>query len=74
MIITEIIFWGVMFLSGYELVFVLTFGNSSPIQLGERKAKGKENRKKPEKIVTAIIGVSFWFSVGIGVIFIIKHT
>ena len=73
-LIIEVVFWGIMFWTGYVLVSFVTFGHWSPKILRNGKAKIKENRKKPEFLVTAIIGAIFWISVGIGLTIIIKKT
>ena len=71
--IIEVVFWGIMFWTGYLLVSFITFGHWPPKKLGNSKSKIKENRKKPEFLVTAIIGAIFWISVGIGLTVIIKN-
>ena len=72
-IIIEIIFWGIMFWSGYVIVLIVTFGHYSPKQSGKSKAEVKGNRKKPEFLITAVIGTLFWIGVGIALTFLIKN-
>ena len=68
--IIEVVFWGFMFWTGYVLVSFVTFGHWTLNKSGNGKAR--ENRKKPEFLVTAIIGSIFWISVGIGLTILMK--
>lgn len=71
--IIEVLFWGIMFWTGYAIIQTVTLGQWKPGSLGKNKEKRKENRKEAKFIVVAIIGALFWLGLGIAAIVIIKN-
>jgi len=70
--IIEVVFWGIMFWTGYVLTLIVTLGQWTPGHAGRDKDKKKESRKKPKFIVTAVIGALFWIVFGIALIIILQ--
>lgn len=68
--IIEVMFWGVMFWTGYAIIQIVTLGQWKPGSVGRDKDKGKENRKETKFIVVAVIGAFFWIGLGIALIII----
>lgn len=68
----EIVFWGVMFWTGYVLTKILTLGRWNPGRIERAKDKKKERRKETKYFVTAIIGALFWIIIWIGLIIVIN--
>ena len=64
--IIEIVFWGIMFWTGYVLIFTVTLGQWIPRPLGRNQNRNKEIRRKAKFVYTATIGVLFWIGIGIG--------
>lgn len=62
--IIEVVFWGIMFWTGYCLTLIISIGQWKPGPVG----KGKEKRKEAKFIVTAVIGALFWIGIGIALI------
>jgi len=60
-LIIEVVFWGVMFWTGYAITSILTLGKWKPHFNDDRK----KQKKEPEFIITALIGFLFWLGVGI---------
>ena len=68
-LIIEVVFWGIMFWTGYMVTRVISMGKWRP-----RHAGGdKEKRKEVEFIITAVIGVLFWLSLGLAFIIAINR-
>ena len=61
--IIEIVFWGIMFWTGYAIHFVLTMGKGTRLII-DRKRQRKESRV----LITALVGVVFWLGLGVAVI------
>ncbi len=59
--IIEVVFWGIMFWTGYATTFVLSFGKWKIPNDGNRK----KQRKESKFIITALIGFLFWLGIGI---------
>ncbi len=59
-LIIEVLFWGIMFWTGYIIACVLTFGRWAPRHPGE----DKYNRRKPSFFITSLIGTFFWVVLG----------
>lgn len=68
----EVIFWGIMFWTGYVLSMILTLGQWTPGRIERDKEKKKEGRRKTKFIVTAVIGALFWVGVLIALIIPMK--
>jgi len=62
--IIEVIFWGIMFWTGYLLTQIISVGRWIPGPMG----RDKEKRKETKFIVTAVIGVLFWVGIGIALL------
>ncbi len=69
--IIEVVFWGIMFWTGYVLVRIVTLGQWTPAHMERDKDKKKERRKETKFIVTAVIGTLFWIGLGIALIIVI---
>jgi len=54
--IIEVVFWGILFWTGYAITSILTFGKWK-ILIDDN---GKKQRKEPKFIITALIGILFW--------------
>ncbi len=67
----EVLFWGIMFWTGYALIQIVTLGQWKLGISGGDKHKRKENRKEAKFIVVAIIGALFWIGLGIAALIII---
>ena len=63
--IIEVVFWGIMFWTGYTITQIVTLGQWKPASARRYKDKGKHNRKETKFIVVAVIGVLFWIGLGI---------
>jgi len=59
-VMIEVVFWGIMFWTGYVLTRMLTLGHWSPGRIEKDNDKKKECRREPEFIITAVIGALFW--------------
>lgn len=70
--IIEVMFWGIMFWTGYVLILIATFGQWTPGYIGKDKEKNIENRRQPRFLVTAIIGTFFWIGCWIVLIIILN--
>ena len=70
--IIEVVFWGIMFWTGYAITQIVTLGQWKPESAGRNKDKGKENRKKTKFIIVAVMGVLFWIGFGIALTIIKK--
>ena len=55
-VIIEVLFWGIMFWTGYLLSQIFTLGHLKLAPEGT----GKIDRSEPKFIVTALIGTLFW--------------
>lgn len=60
--ITEFVFWGIMFWTGYAITSILSFGKWRPIYLKDQR---KKQRQEPKFIIIALIGFLFWLGVGV---------
>ena len=63
--IIEVVFWGIMFWTGYLLTLIISIGKWKPGPVG----RNKEKRKETKFIATAVFGTLFWL--GFGIAFII---
>ena len=68
----EVVFWGIMFWTGYVLSMILTLGQWTPGRIERDKEKKKEGRRKIKFIVTAVIGALFWIGFLIALIMAMK--
>jgi len=68
----EVVFWGIMFQTGYVLTKIATLGRWTPGRIEKDKDKRKASRKEPKFIVTALIGALFWFVVWIALVVVMK--
>lgn len=66
----EVVFWGIMFWTGYVLAITLTLGQWTPGRIESAKETKKENRRETKFIVTALIGALFWICFWIAIIII----
>lgn len=71
--IIEVVFWGIMFWTGYVLTLIVTLGQWTPGHTERGKDKKKESRRETKFIVTAIIGALFWIGFGITLIIVMKN-
>jgi hypothetical protein len=71
--IIEVVFWGIMFWTGYVLTLIVTLGQWTPKHTERDKDKKKESRRETKFIVTAIIGTLFWIGFGITLIIVMKN-
>ena len=62
--IIEVVFWGIIFWTGYFLTRIISIGQWKPGPVG----RDKEKRKEAKFIVTAVIGALFWIGFGIALI------
>ncbi len=60
--ITEFVFWGIMFWTGYGIMSILSLGRWRSIYSKKDKAKQRQN---PKFIITALIGFLVWLGSGI---------
>jgi hypothetical protein len=72
--IIEVVFWGIMFWTGYVLTRVFTFGQWTPGRIERDKDKKKESRRETKFIATAVIGALFWIVFLITLIIVMKST
>ena len=63
--IIEVVFWGIMFWTGYGLISIVTLGRWTPGYIGGDKDKRKENRRKAKFIVASVCGTLFWIGITI---------
>ncbi len=68
----EVVFWGIMFWTGYVLTIILTLGQWTPGRIERDKDKKKESRRETKFIVTAVIGALFWIVFWIALIIVMK--
>jgi len=66
--IIEVVFWGIMFWTGYFLTRIISFGQWKPCSVG----KDKEKRKETKFIATAVFGALFWIGIGIALIIVLQ--
>lgn len=62
--IIEVVFWGIMFRTGYFITLFFTIGQWKPGLEGRNKKKRTERKF----IVPAVIGALFWIGLGIALI------
>ncbi len=66
--IIEVVFWGIMFWTGYFLILIISIGQWKPGHMG----RDKEERKETKFIATALIGALFWIVFVIALIMVMK--
>lgn len=59
--IIEVVFWGVMFWTGYFLTLIFTIGQWKLAPVGTDKIE----RSETKFMATAVIGALFWIGVGV---------
>ena len=67
-LIIEVVFWGILFWTGYFVTRIISIGKWRPGHVGSDKQK----RKEAKFIATAVIGALFWFVLGIAFIISMK--
>ena len=67
--IIEVVFWGILFWTGYFLTLIISIGQWKLGPMG----RDKEKRKETKFIVTAVIGALFWIGFGIALIITMKN-
>lgn len=66
--IFEVVFWGIMYWTGYFLAQAISIGQWSPGHVGA----DKEERKDIKFIFTALIGALFWIGFVIAFVVVVQ--
>ena len=66
--IFEVIFWGIMYWTGYAIAQIVTLGKWKLRGTERDRVKWKEKRKGSEFIVVAVMGALFWIGVCLALI------